>query len=461
MGDLAAKGIPLEGASSPANMARAAQYMAAFAKAAGGALALGQIGLKAYDAITGEATVHDVMSTAFGGVLGIAAGSVVSALIGTALFPAVITAAISIGVGFVVGKIGEALYDRWGQGLTKFLTDTGSWWANAISGWIKPEELAQDWTTAKHTLSPLILDLDGDGVVETQSKIEGIHFDHAGDGFAESTGWAASDDGLLVRDLNGDGAINNGGELFGNNTRLSNGQNAANGFEALKDLDSNKDGKLNSADTAWNTLRVWKDTDGDAKTDTGELLTLAEAGVKEFKLAYTDTSSTPDQHGNEHKQTSSYTTTAGTVRAVHDVWFGTDNWNTIDQRTPVELSIEVAALPELIGSGNLGSLRQAMMRDASGNLTAAVSAYSLSGNASTEEREMLLQDIDPASRRPFMYDGRKLAVQAQEYSERSGGRIYASKPIKQPQCHWLEACCMKLIPRNTVVANDAAWRLIA
>lgn len=154
MGDLAAKGIPLEGASSPANMARAAQYMAAFAKAAGGALALGQIGLKAYDAITGEATVHDVMSTAFGGVLGIAAGSVVSALIGTALFPAVITAAISIGVGFVVGKIGEALYDRWGQGLTKFLTDTGSWWANAISGWIKPEELAQDWSTAKHTISP-------------------------------------------------------------------------------------------------------------------------------------------------------------------------------------------------------------------------------------------------------------------------------------------------------------------
>ena len=75
---------------------------------------------------------------------------------------------------------------------------------------------------------------------------------------------------MLVRDLNGDGAINNGTELFGNNTRLKNGQYAANGFEALKDLDSNKDGKLNSADAAWNSLRVWKDTDADAETDAGE-----------------------------------------------------------------------------------------------------------------------------------------------------------------------------------------------
>jgi Ca2+-binding RTX toxin-like protein len=290
--------------------------------------------------------------------------------------------------------------------------------AGGILGGLGLTSLIENWTTAKNTTSPLIVDLDGDGV-ETLAKSTGIHFDHAGDGFAESTGWAGADDGLLVRDLNGDGSINNGGELFGNNTRLSNGQNAANGFEALKDLDSNKDGKLNSADTAWNTLRVWKDTDGDAQTDTGELLTLAEAGVKEFKLAYAN-STTTDQNGNEHKQTGSYTTTAGTVRAVHDVWFVTDNWNTIDQRTPVELSSEVAALPEVMGSGNLGSLRQAMMRDTSGNLTAAVSAYSQSGNASAEERDVLLQDIlyrwagvfeqDPSIRSPYLEDGRKLAV---------------------------------------------------
>ncbi len=175
-------------------------------------------------------------------------------------------------------------------------------------------DLVDDWNTAKQTVSPLILDLDGDGVVETQSKTEGIYFDHAGDGFAEASGWAGSDDGLLVRDLNGDGAINNGTELFGNNTRLKNGQYAANGFEALKDLDSNKDGKLNSADAAWNSLRVWKDTDADAQTDAGELLSLANAGVREIKLAYTNAGTNPDQLGNEHIQTSTYTTTSGTAR---------------------------------------------------------------------------------------------------------------------------------------------------
>jgi Ca2+-binding RTX toxin-like protein len=293
--------------------------------------------------------------------------------------------------------------------------------------------LITDWNIAKNTVSPLILDLDGDGVVETQAKATGIYFDHAGDGFAESTGWAASDDGLLVRDLNGDGVINNGGELFGNNTRLNNGQKAENGFEALADLDSNKDGKLNSADTAWNTLRVWKDTDSDAQTDTGELLTLAEAGVKEFKLAYTDTSGNPDQHGNEHKQSGSYTTTAGTTRAAHDVWFGTDNWNTIDQRTPIELSSTVAAMPEVIGSGMLGSLRQAMMRDASGQLIAAVNAYL---SVSTDQRDTLLQDVlyhwagvhgqDPTLRGPYLEDGRKLAVLeaffGEQYVQLGGGQ---------------------------------------
>lgn len=47
---------------------------------------------------------------------------------------------------------------------------------------------------------------------------------------------------MLVRDLNGNGLIDNGTELFGNSTILSNNETAANGFEALKELDSNGDG---------------------------------------------------------------------------------------------------------------------------------------------------------------------------------------------------------------------------
>ena len=44
---------------------------------------------------------------------------------------------------------------------------------------------------------------------------------------------AGADDGLLVRDLNGNGNIDNGGELFGDLTQIADGVTAVNGFEAL------------------------------------------------------------------------------------------------------------------------------------------------------------------------------------------------------------------------------------
>ncbi|MBN2653553.1 MAG: hypothetical protein JXR79_00355 [Nitrospirae bacterium] len=81
-------------------------------------------------------------------------------------------------------------------------------------------------------LSPIVLDLDKDGV-ETTDLNDGAYFDHDGNGFAEQTGWASSDDGLLVMDRNNDGIINDGKELFGNSTILGDGTKASNGFEAL------------------------------------------------------------------------------------------------------------------------------------------------------------------------------------------------------------------------------------
>ena len=66
-------------------------------------------------------------------------------------------------------------------------------------------------------------------------------------------GWVAADDGLLVRDINGDGIINNGGELFGDQTLLKNGQKSAGGFQALADLDSTAMGRL--MQTMWLSLR--------------------------------------------------------------------------------------------------------------------------------------------------------------------------------------------------------------
>jgi hypothetical protein len=81
-------------------------------------------------------------------------------------------------------------------------------------------------------VSPIILDLDGNGI-ETINVKDGAYFDHGGNGFAEQTGWASSDEGFLVMDRNEDGIINDGKEFFGSETLLSNGTKAANGFQAL------------------------------------------------------------------------------------------------------------------------------------------------------------------------------------------------------------------------------------
>jgi Ca2+-binding EF-hand superfamily protein len=60
---------------------------------------------------------------------------------------------------------------------------------------------------------------------------------------------------------------------------LSASNSAANGFEALKDLDSNNDGKIDNQDTNFNNLKIWQDKNSDGKLDEGELLSLAQAGV--------------------------------------------------------------------------------------------------------------------------------------------------------------------------------------
>lgn len=63
-------------------------------------------------------------------------------------------------------------------------------------------------------------------------------------------------------------------------TTTLHGQKAKNGFEALKDLDSNGDNIFNNQDTAWNEVKVWKDANGNGVVDKGELLTMEQATLK-------------------------------------------------------------------------------------------------------------------------------------------------------------------------------------
>ena len=126
-------------------------------------------------------------------------------------------------------------------------------------------------------VDPLILDLDRDGKVSTTPGKR--YFDLDANGVAERVSWAASGDGFLVMDRDGDGKITSGRELFGDHTVMSDGRMATNGFQALADLDSNKDGKIDASDEAFGRLRVWSDKDGNGKFEDHELSTLEEPGI--------------------------------------------------------------------------------------------------------------------------------------------------------------------------------------
>ncbi|MDR1367229.1 MAG: hypothetical protein LBJ76_00735, partial [Candidatus Accumulibacter sp.] len=154
---------------------------------------------------------------------------------------------------------------------------------------------------------PLALDLDGDGLETTGFSAQNpIWFDHDINGSAEGTGWLNSDDGFLVLDRNGNGTIDDGSELFGDHTPLNDGSgNAANGFAALAQEDSNADGLVNNQDAHWNDLRVWRDLNQDGISQSGELFTLSDIGITGINIA-SEGASNDQGNGNQVSATGSF-----------------------------------------------------------------------------------------------------------------------------------------------------------
>ncbi len=83
----------------------------------------------------------------------------------------------------------------------------------------------------------------------------------------------------MVHDLNGNGTIDNGGELFGVDTLMPDGTYAPDGFTALSQYDANGDGEITAADQEFSNLMVWHDLNQDGITQAGELSTLADLQI--------------------------------------------------------------------------------------------------------------------------------------------------------------------------------------
>ena len=213
-------------------------------------------------------------------------------------------------------------------------------------------------------VDPLILDLDGDGA-ESVSAEDGVYFDFDNNGFAEKIGWVNADDGLLVRDINRNGIIDNGSELMGDLTQLADGTNAQNGFEALASFDLNGDGIIDNQDAIFSELRIWIDKNQNGITDTGELNNLSELGIEGINVNY-NTVAAKMENGNTYTQKGSYIKSDGSVGEMVDVWFSKNAEDTLvtnKDNVLLDETEEIMKLPNITGIGNLYSLHQAMLRN--------------------------------------------------------------------------------------------------
>ena len=147
------------------------------------------------------------------------------------------------------------------------------------------------WVCHDGQPSPIIIDLGGHGYRLT-SVADGVWFDVYGDGTPRRTSWTGDgDEAFLCFDLDHNGRITSGRELFGNYTIPHRGTQAENGFVALgwydrPEMGGNGDGWIGPSDLIWGLLRVWKDTNHDGISQSSEMISLNAAGIVGISTDY-------------------------------------------------------------------------------------------------------------------------------------------------------------------------------
>lgn len=137
------------------------------------------------------------------------------------------------------------------------------------------EYYAQNYVTSVKTFhDPLVINLDTNVAQVSDQK---FFFDLDCDGEEEEISSLQAGSGFLALDLNGDGVINDGSELFG--------PESGNGFADLAKHDADGNGWIDENDPIWEKLLIWtKDEDGKDK-----LYHLSDLGVGAIGLGNVNT----------------------------------------------------------------------------------------------------------------------------------------------------------------------------
>jgi hypothetical protein len=153
--------------------------------------------------------------------------------------------------------------------------------------------------------TPIVIDVAGNGF-ELTSAADGVVFDFFGNSSSLQIAWtrSSSDDAWLVLDRDGNGAVDNGKELFSDVAPQSQPPAGVvrNGFRALAMYDKpahggNNDGMIDEHDSVFSSLRLWQDGNHNGISEAPELHLLSALGVRAISLDYKE-SRRIDRYGN-------------------------------------------------------------------------------------------------------------------------------------------------------------------
>jgi hypothetical protein len=125
---------------------------------------------------------------------------------------------------------------------------------------------------------PIVLDLDGDGIEYITMSTPIVTDDH-GDGRFEYRASVGSDDGMLFYDHDANGIGEHDETVLTNFV-----EGAATDLDALKAFNSNHDGRIDSSDTYYASLKVGRDFNQNGVFEANEVFSLAQAGVGRIDL---------------------------------------------------------------------------------------------------------------------------------------------------------------------------------
>ena len=255
---------------------------------------------------------------------------------------------------------------------------------------IKNEQKKYEDSQKQYQRDPLIINFSGKQEIEFTSLNDGVNFDLDNNGFAEKTAWIKNDDGFLAIDLNNDGMINNGNELFGD---CFNNQSLSNGFEALKSLDSNGDNKITDIDspiiaksdndkqndkshTLFDELVVWFDYNHNGITDDNETKSLKSLNVDYIDLncfndpynVKNNVENAEDHVSNARREETSYVyfTDRTARKNISEFWFDIDTINTTHDGEETV--------------GNVPTIDQAVKDDTTGELVRLCRSFNYTDN---------------------------------------------------------------------------------